>query len=196
MDVSKKIEGMAHRLSGLGHGPLGQAIVESRMLAWLCSWMKDADARTRECAALTLGIIGHHSATSSLMETLNDVDFDVRVGAARALVCIGAPVPVSVYIEWLKIDDTMELNRYDVLEGLGSIGDPAAIPAIVELLNDADEHLRSRVATALGDIKDPTAIPALMKLREDSNSDVSSRAERALKQIYSVLERSEFPMPT
>jgi hypothetical protein len=64
---------------------------------------------------------------------------------------------------------------------LGKVRDPAAVPALIRALGDANPTVRGIAADALGEIGDPSALDALRELaRRDGNSFVKSQAGKAL----------------
>jgi HEAT repeat protein len=70
--------------------------------------------------------------------------------------------------------------RRAAAEALGKIGDPQAVPALMEALKDRDEDVRKAVAEALGEIGDPQAVPALLETLKDEDEDVRWAATMAL----------------
>ena len=68
----------------------------------------------------------------------------------------------------------------------GRIGDPAAIPALVPLLQDAEMEVRQMTAFALGLIGDPLAVEPLLAALKDPEPVVRGRAAEALGQIGDV----------
>ena len=72
-----------------------------------------------------------------------------------------------------------------VADALGKIGDKAAIPGLLKLLEQSDDDVREIVADALGEIGDEAAIPGLLKLVEDLEEDVRYSVADALGKIGS-----------
>ena len=50
-------------------------------------------------------------------------------------------------------------NRAIAAEELGKLGDPYALPALIEALDDPNPKVRAAVAEALGMFKMPVAVP-------------------------------------
>jgi cyclophilin family peptidyl-prolyl cis-trans isomerase/HEAT repeat protein len=65
----------------------------------------------------------------------------------------------------------------------GRIGDPAAVPALVPLLQDTEAEVRQMTAFALGLIGDPLAVDPLLLALKDPEPVVRARAAEALGQI-------------
>jgi HEAT repeat protein len=72
------------------------------------------------------------------------------------------------------LEDELDLQVIDsCLVALGHLGNPAAIPLILDHRNNTDPDVRFAVAFALGSFADdPAAIRALLKLMDDSDPDV------------------------
>ena len=68
-------------------------------------------------------------------------------------------------------------------QGLGRLGDPAAVPALIELLHDADRPYVARVAAAksLGQLGGDEAIAALRRACHDPRPSVAQAAAQALQ---------------
>ena len=56
--------------------------------------------------------------------------------------------------------------RAAAAKALGALGDPAAVPALFDLLKDKKESVRASAAAALGKMKSPRAIKALARRPE------------------------------
>ena len=69
---------------------------------------------------------------------------------------------------------------------LGQLGDRAAVPALIEALQDESEDVRWSAAWALGELGDEAAIPALEAASQnDESDDVRSRAWESLRLLRS-----------
>jgi HEAT repeat protein len=73
--------------------------------------------------------------------------------------------------------------RRSAAKALGEISDPAAVPALVEVLGDSVERVRTNVAQALGEIGDPAAVPTLVEALGDSRWEVRQYTAQALGKI-------------
>jgi cyclophilin family peptidyl-prolyl cis-trans isomerase/HEAT repeat protein len=65
----------------------------------------------------------------------------------------------------------------------GRIGDPAVVPALVDLMNDSDPELRQMAAFGLGLIGDRQAVPRLVASLKDVAAVVRARSAEALGRI-------------
>ncbi len=80
--------------------------------------------------------------------------------------------------------ETRNAAAYE-LAGMGPAAQ-AAVPALIEALEDESQYVRFPVAVALGEIGPgaKAAVPALTKvMEEDFNDDVAAAARRALRRI-------------
>jgi HEAT repeat protein len=68
-------------------------------------------------------------------------------------------------------------------ESLGKIGDKRAVGPLVAVLNSNEKWVRRNAATALGQIRDPAAFEALSSLLTDKKHDVREAAVKALGQL-------------
>jgi HEAT repeat protein len=59
------------------------------------------------------------------------------------------------------------LAAWALEDALGKIGDPQALPALLEALKDENGYVRRAAAEALGEIGDPQAVPALLEALKD-----------------------------
>ncbi|MEQ8764754.1 MAG: HEAT repeat domain-containing protein [Planctomycetota bacterium] len=131
----------------------------------------------------------------ALQRALTDDDFDTR---AAGYIGLGKCGTDSSVIEDIKkgLTDSNSSVRESAALGLGILGQPDAIPALIELMNDSQEarrllksssvenRTRAFASIGLGLINDKQAIPDLLKIVENagsySNNDVPIAAIQAL----------------
>jgi HEAT repeat protein len=70
-----------------------------------------------------------------------------------------------------------------VIQALGTIGDPAARPAVRPFLKDREERRRLSAAGAAAALRDTSSVPVLAALLSDSLLTVRSAAYEALRQF-------------
>lgn len=99
-------------------------------------------------AASTLLQEGDEASLELVRKLLEDSDEKIKVQAALFLSLLGGdPSAVKVLIEaYPKVDRDMKIH---LLEALGHIGDPSAIPFLVDLLKEPFQGLRVVAAAAL-----------------------------------------------
>ena len=99
----------------------------------------------------------------SLLEDLIHSDSDTRSAAAMRLLEETAEPAVHDVIAMVEehFDDGADLR--EVVDVLGRLKDPAAVPPLLRCLEHSDWTTRHFAARALGEIADPAAVPALAK---------------------------------
>jgi HEAT repeat protein len=114
----------------------------------------------------------------------------VRCAVARALGKIGGEEARDALVKSIEEDDEYPLVVVNSVKALGKLGDPQAIPSIVELFSSMDDPrcppylIRTFAAETLGHIGGLEGVAALKNVLEaDSHSSVREAAEKALKTI-------------
>jgi len=77
-------------------------------------------------------------------------------------------------------------NRREMVDALGDIGDPAAVPALLDRLQH-DEYVpvRAQSARALAKIGRVDVLPVLDRVaHEDTEATVAAAAREAIKQLH------------
>lgn len=141
---------------------------------------KHPDMRSR--AALALGVLGDPRGIQPLIALLSDVEPDVRMDAARALVRIGeTAVPALI--------DSLKHQSVDVrIAGariLGRIGSPAAVAPLITLVRDPEFSVQKAAAWGLEKIGGP-AVPDLINLMKGGEAGVRRLAINAVGYIQDV----------
>jgi HEAT repeat protein len=85
-------------------------------------------------------------------------------------------------IEDLNSDDI--LVREAVIQSLGKIGDPMAVPFIIRALDDKKFAIRLSAVKALGDIGDPEAVPFLKKVASTDHDQYIRQAAKSALQDF------------
>jgi HEAT repeat protein len=136
----------------------------------------------RVCAINALGKTGSPRAVEPLIGQLKSDSWSVRKAAAEALWEIGQPA-VEELLKSLRSNHP-DLEFWSI-QVLGEIGDPAAVPALIEKLvgDHLSEEKRISIIKALGEIEDPQAIQTLVGELGHSSWFVRRAAGEALWQI-------------
>lgn len=100
-----------------------------------------------EVAARTLAYYGEE-AVEILATALTDCHALVQLSIVQSLEQIGSRQAVQPLMTVLATTNYPTL-RYLIIQALGVIGDPIAIPRILTFRNDPDHHVRERVKIAL-----------------------------------------------
>ena len=143
----------------------------------------DPDVRMQ--AASRLGALGDGRAVEPLVGLVEDraQPSYVRQAALKALGALrdarGAPV-VLRELERLGVKRSIAESmgedaslRAELATTLGSVGDAAATPALVALLDDANPYVRHAAITSLATIGDASAIPALERVQQTDPASVA-----------------------
>ncbi|GAK56397.1 Alr1903 protein [Candidatus Vecturithrix granuli] len=133
----------------------------------LISTYTDADSGLRSSAMDLLKELGRSEYSleilEPLIEGLKNSDKDMRILSANTLGRIRAREVIPILLEALQDDNTNVV--YNVVECLGDIGDPRAVPALMHLLNThVDEWVRAATLEALGKIGDQRVVELLLSL--------------------------------
>lgn len=163
-------------------GPLARAGARPLLEPLLEHLLASDDDVADEVGEL-LAAVDRAAAAARLEEALD------RPGApARLLVALRAVDGVRALprlVERVRRDDEDDGGSDDAFEAayaLGSLRDPAALPALLALLDDPCAAVRRSVACSLGLHAAPDARAALERLaREDPAPEVRAEAERALR---------------
>jgi hypothetical protein len=157
----------------------------------------DSDSAVRRAAAEALGAIGDPQAVPALIQALGDrgdvcgrVLFAVRQRRRWALGESATPKPCPRSSKHWGIGLGMFAVRQRSVANFAvraaealvrqRIGDPQAVPALIQALGDSDSDVRRAAAEALGKLGDPQAVPALIQALGDSEWDVRRAAAEAL----------------
>ncbi len=111
-----------------------------------------------------------HIPITELLEKLNSLDKLTREAAFEALVAYGSEALPFLLEHFEHIEGAARLS---VVRAFGEIGDPRAVPLLLELMcgDDPGEYLyvASFAAKALGQIADATAVQALLDALNHEN---------------------------
>ncbi|MCB9849927.1 MAG: HEAT repeat domain-containing protein [Phycisphaerales bacterium] len=106
-------------------------------------------AEVRAAAICAVAEMGDPDAVGPLGELLHDEERNLRVAAAQALGAIAHPSAIGPLIDGLVAENTWEV-RYEIVEALRKIGDPAAVNRLVVILEgNREEGAREFAAWAL-----------------------------------------------
>ncbi len=138
----------------------------------------ESDTR-RMWAADMLGRIADPRAATPLIDSLGDVNPEVRAKAAAGLGTLRDARAVDRLLE-LLLSDPIPFVRTRVAHALGNIGHPRVIDHLVHGLGDAEWWVRIRAVEALEQLGG-SAAGALLVALEDEDAEVRRRAGMALE---------------
>jgi aminopeptidase N len=137
-----------------------------------------------------------------LIETLDDLEQEVRAEAAKALVLFADQQPVPKLVKLLQ--DHYWQVRANAASTLGQLGDKAACPALRQLveknwrsslLYEYQHQALVKAVIALGQLKDQCATPLLIKILKKgyrgTTSDLSLELRRAAAHSLGQLENAQ-----
>ena len=117
-----------------------------------------------------------------LEERLKGSDDSLRAGITRVMGESKDPRAVKPLLEAIAAAGDAGVNS---AAALVQIGDPAAVPPLIELLGSGNEQVRVYAAYALGGLGDRRAVSALIGTLGDASSSVRGISAHALGQIGS-----------
>ena len=145
--------------------------------------MADPREPVQQGAAQALVGLRNASAVESLKETLGSSEKAIRDNAVRALIAIGAPA-VGLLVPALQDDNTF--RRDSAVRILGEIGDPRALPPLLNALKHSEPEMRRDTVLAIGQIGSPQAVEPLINALRDESLPVCEEAIRALAKLGKV----------
>ncbi len=173
--------------------------------ASLIPLLSDKDEFVRQQAAYALGQTRSRAAVEPLIERLSDKQDSVRGAAAVALGQIADATAVTSLAAvlnpqaGLKPDKKNKKSKREqnpfvlraAAHSLGQIGNRAALPALILVLQDekAEDDVRREAASALGAIGDSSALPALRGALTARDPYLAETAHEAIRKI----SRSQIP---
>ncbi len=135
---------------------------------------------TLEAISDALVNIGQEESVKSLLHLLSSEDTKVRNTVCEILAKIGKQA-LDLIITELK-NDSRDVRKF-AADILGAIGDPKAIEALIESIDDGSVNTSCAAIESLGSIGDIKAIPTLLEVVKGSNADNTYYAIIALSQI-------------
>jgi len=149
----------------------------------LTAALTDASVAVRLQAALALGDSGRATLEALATDAVPDSI------AARAITALGPAFTAPQAVERLgRACRAGEMAAaLACVDALGSAGDPAAGPALVEALATSDGRLASAAARALGTLGDAAAESSLVEALAHDAEDVRVAAAEALGHVGSTL---------
>jgi len=160
------------------------ALSQEDILNSLLAFLGDPDPELRMYTAMVLGERRDQEAALPLIRALEDPDANVRYHVIEALGRLRAAEAVEPLLS-LALSDDFFLS-FPALDALARIGDPAAAPRIVPLLQH--EMLQAPAAEALGEIGDDRSVLPLSEMLNQMAGPAGVVA-RALCAIYAQYDR-------
>lgn len=160
----------------LGLMRAGQAVPNLSFL------LSSDDSLVVSAAAEALGLIGTSDAFGALANRSRDDLWTSRRQAATQALEKAGEEAVPALLNALEYGK--EVQRRNVAELLGYIGDRSSVRGLIYALSDSSPAVRAEAARALGRIGDPTAVSHLRKLwRRENNPTVRRQASLAITHL-------------
>jgi HEAT repeat protein len=141
------------------------------------------DMWKRSGALLCLGKMGSIQAVEPAIRSLKDPNRDVRVEAARALGLLKNSSAIDPLLDCLgNSDSLLRKEAIYVLSLIGS-GNKRVVDALIEMLKDESNEVRSAAAKALGRLADCSALDALREALEDHYWSVRRDAQNSMNNL-------------
>ncbi len=166
----------------LGHRSVRSQIVEALVrhgagvVTLVIDQLRVEDLETRQAAAVALGRIGDHRATSALIAALRDPE--LAVPAAGALARIGDREAFEGLMAMLGEPDPA--TRQSVIAALNSIGHPDMAVHISERLGDSDRLVRESALRIAGYFGYPECLDQVLRCCDDPAETVRRAAIESL----------------
>jgi ParB family chromosome partitioning protein len=159
------------------HAPAAQAL--------LARATEDDD---REVRLAAIGSLVESDALPLLAEALANAHPDVRLRAAKALARHGDARALEPLLAMATAPEPDEQERRDnwlklaesALDGLGELGDPAALTHLIPLLDSPHPPIRLQAARALAWVSRPGTVDALRQALQHSDPAVKYHAAKGL----------------
>ncbi len=190
----KKTKGLEFLEAALGsrHPDLRKKAVEGLIKkpsaasqALLVRALDDEDKAIRRAA---LGSLVDADALPALAKALDNAHPDVRLLAAKALARCGDPKAFAPLVELATAPEPEEKERQadwlalaeSALDGLGELGDPAALPHLIPAVDSPHAAIRKEAAMAIARVSPPGQTDPLRHALQHADPEVRYRAAYGL----------------
>jgi HEAT repeat protein len=157
-------------------GQLGDTVAVHSLIPLL----EDTDLLVQHKARIALRQLIVMTTDSSLISLLQNNQHYVWLRAKAELGQRDGATEIAQLIEQLQDIESDLDDRQEAAKALGKFGDIAAVPALLPLLQDIDENIRSAAADALGALKHDAGVPDIAALLPHPFGVIGDAARRAL----------------
>ncbi len=163
---------------------------ERALLAVIHSANEDVEVRRR--AIESIAYSGEAGVRDIIENAYYDEDERMRVSALFAM-------GRSADTYWrntvlLELDNKRPAIRYEAARAAGELEIKAAVPRLIELIDDDDAEVREASITALGRIGGPQARQALLRCLESDNEAIQDAADSALEELEFTEGGGDIPL--
>jgi HEAT repeat protein len=161
----------------------------------LLQQLRSSELMQRRTAVYALVWLPHRTAVPALIDALRDDDADIREEAAHALERIGDPVAMSPLVDVFRALPPVRQVANAAAHALGRFGE-AALPLLLEAIEDADANVRFWAAIALGYTGLPQALPHLIALRDTDDGLTATRVQVRIAAARAIRHMQKHHQPT
>jgi Skp family chaperone for outer membrane proteins len=166
--LERRIEGVAARLSGLED--LGSRV--------------DHQSGALQQLASTVGELTATLARAPAAAPVRTPEGERAQREAAAPTPSAPPSGEAVWGRWVtELTSPDSGTRWQAVQALGDSDDPAVVPHLLPMLDDADIFVRMAACRHLGDLGSLAAIPALIETLEDEEASVREAALVSLRAL-------------
>jgi HEAT repeat protein len=163
---------------------------EQVLLATIHSANEDVEVRRR--AIESIAYSGEAGVRDIIENAYYDEDERMRVSALFAM-------GRSADTYWrdtvlLELNSERPAIRYEAARAAGELEIKAAVPRLIELIDDDDAEVREASITALGRIGGPQARQALLRCLESDNEAIQDAADSALEELEFTETGGDIPL--
>lgn len=147
---------------------------DTRIFEGILRATDDPDPAVRRAALRALSDFNDERAIDAYLDHIEDPDLNVREAAMRGLHEVSPPQALQPLIDFVGRYVMQDDQGWFwlVAATLGELGDPAAIPALIQMLQHPNDQLRPAAVTALINIGHPAMIEPLRALLTHQDAEV------------------------
>ncbi len=135
----------------------------------LIEQLKSSNHDVRMFAVDNLVNISSKKSVNALIDILDDENINVAAAAAIGLGKVGNQEHLAILMKYLDSDIWMKCS---VLRGMGFLGNPEAINAILPMTRDEDLMVKISAIQALSKLADNTILPELLNLLKEESLEL------------------------
>ncbi|MBN1876058.1 MAG: HEAT repeat domain-containing protein [Anaerolineae bacterium] len=182
----------ARSLAAKALGEIGDPRAGTALLAVLA----DKSTNLQLATLKSLGHLHYQQAAPEVRRFFKSPDPRLRRIAALTAGQLQDEIAKPLLLQ-MAYEDPSSLVRPAAIEALGEMDDPALLPELLPLVDDANAYLRAALSDTLSRLNDgrPEIQHALAQLSEDKIEHVSTAAKRAIDRLEPEKPQSPSPPP-
>lgn len=163
---------------------------EQSLLAAIHSPGEDIEVRRR--AIESIAYSGEAGVREIIQSAYEHEDERMRVSAIFAMGRSADPYWRNTVL--LELHSDRPAIRYEAARAAGELEAKAAVPRLIELIDDEDAEVREAAITALGRIGGPQARRALLRCLQADNEAIREAADAALEELEFTEAGADIPL--